>query len=70
MSAIYNPEMHEPLDIQPWDASKARDARDAIVRTTLDAAARGELWPAHPMISTRVRLGSTHPYRFIWVRRE
>ena len=48
MNAIYDPGMHEPLEIHPWDALKAREARDAILSITLDVAARGELWPAHP----------------------
>ena len=48
MSAIYDPEFHEPLEFQPWDASKVCEARDAILSVTLEVAARGELWPVHP----------------------
>lgn len=45
---LYQPDRHEPLDLQPWDEAAARAA---IARTVQDTEARftpQALWPTHP----------------------
>jgi len=48
MQTLFDPERHETLVTDRWDAGAVRDAIDAIVSDTL-ARSRDGFWPAHPL---------------------
>lgn len=49
MPVPYDPERHEPLIGEPWDAGLAHDAIRDIAGTTRSAASRVGTWPLHPL---------------------
>jgi hypothetical protein len=48
MTALYDPERHEPLGDPEWRPGRARDAIAAIGRDAEAAFDRHRLWPLHP----------------------
>jgi hypothetical protein len=48
MTALFDPERHQPLTDTAWDATAARAAIERIVQETREAFTPDGLWPIHP----------------------
>jgi hypothetical protein len=48
IGVLFDPSRHEPLNAQPWNALRARETIDWIVRETNAAFTPRRYWPSHP----------------------